>query len=118
MSHALKLESLKNSGIVALDAAGVFAVTQALHTRQNVLHDLAFVERQMLALPHDDLPITYHRAHVPGARIVDQAGSDAVERQMMRPAQINEDDISQFALGEIAPVQRLARRRERLLLWR
>ena len=75
---------------------------------QDMLHDLTFIERLVFAIAHDDLSVADHRLHIAGAGIVDQAGRDAVQRQVMRPAQVDQDDIRQFSRFQSAQVVALS----------
>ena len=75
---------------------------QALHPRRDIGDDFVFIQRQVLALRHDYSPIANHRPHIAGAGAVNQARRHAVQGEMMRPAQIHQDDISQLARRQIA----------------
>lgn len=62
----------------------------------------------MLALAHDDPPVTNHRAHIARPRVIHQTGRHTVQRKMVRPAQIDQDNIGQLANSQLTQLMGLA----------
>ena len=103
------------SRVVSLNARRVIPPAQSIHPWCDIRHDLFFVQRQMLPLAHNDLPVADDRAYIARAGIINQTRGDAVQRIVMRPAQIDQDDIGQFARRQIAQVIALPKHARALL---